>query len=236
MPSSIAHCQVLELSDIHCKFGNIRKGFHDCASPVRCQIDFQSRKAQGQSERIGDFRRRLYYVMKRGYTFLNCYRPPITPLCIYSLRSYVHSAVICMFIAIGHIYFNHMYTRSLQICDHSRICSLSVVGTKKMMQFRNIPLERICTATYIILEISDLAQKVRNTSSLPAEDVKASRYDSMLITSRFYDELSTLRTNKNSPSPIIRNSFPKRQTAPFTYIYPLDHDPDMIMGMSFRST
>jgi hypothetical protein len=122
------------------------------------------------------------------------------------------------------------------------LCSTSGWSSKhtdalKVLQFRNFPLKRLCPVTCIIPETSDLAQKVRNAFSLPAEDVKASRYDSMLITSRFYDELSTLlRTSKKTPSPIIRDSFPKRQTAPFTYSSPSDHDPDTIMGMSFGST
>jgi hypothetical protein len=120
------------------------------------------------------------------------------------------------------------------------LCSTSGWTSKhtdalKVLQFRDIPLERLCPATYIVPETSDLAQKVRVAFSLSAEDVKASRYDSMLITSRFYDELSTLlRTAIKTPSPIVRN-FPKRHAAPFTYVSPPDHDPDTIMGMSFSS-
>src|SRR5438477_6026035 len=70
------------------------------------------------------------------------------------------------------------------------LCSTSGWTSKhtdalKVLQFRNFPLERLCPATYIIPETSDLAQKVRNAFSLSAEDAKASRYDSMSITSRF---------------------------------------------------
>ena len=122
------------------------------------------------------------------------------------------------------------------------LCSTSGWSSKhtdalKVLQFRNFPVERLCPATYIIPETSDIAQKVRNAFSLSAEDVKASRYDSMLITSQFYDDLSTLlRTSRKTPSPIVRDAVPKRQISPFTYISPPDHDPDTIMGMSFGST
>jgi hypothetical protein len=107
----------------------------------------------------------------------------------------------------------------------------------KVIEFANFPLDRLCPGSYAISATSNLAQQVRNTFSLPAEDVKAGRYDMMSITNWFYTELSNLlRTDRKTPSPLVKHIAPKRAIIPFTFISPPDKDPDTILGMSFGST
>lgn len=111
------------------------------------------------------------------------------------------------------------------------------VDALKVVQFRDFPIQRLCPATSLIPYTCKLAKEIQQHFSLSAEDVKASRYDAMSFTSKFYDELSTLlRTSNKTPSPIIKDAFPRRQPAPMVHRSPPEHDPDTIIGRSFLST
>lgn len=122
------------------------------------------------------------------------------------------------------------------------MCSTSGWSSKhlealRVVLFQSFPLHRLCPASYVIPEGSHLAQQVTNAFSVPAEDVKAGRYDMFSYTQAFYHELSILlRTDRKTPSPIVRDAQPRRNMAPFTYVSPPDKKSDSILGMSLDSS
>lgn len=122
------------------------------------------------------------------------------------------------------------------------LCSTSGWSSKhlealKVVLFQNFPLHRLCPASYIIPATSDLAQQVINAFSVSAEDVKAGRYDMLSYTNWFYNELSILlRTDRKTPSPIVKDAQPRRNMAPFAYVSPPDKNSDSIFGMSLGSS
>jgi hypothetical protein len=107
----------------------------------------------------------------------------------------------------------------------------------RVVQFSNFPVHRLCPAWCIVLPTSSPAQQVIKAFSVSAEDVKAGRYDMLSSTYWFYNELSTLlRTDRKTPSPVLRDAQPRANMAPFVYVSPPDKNSDSILGMSFGSS
>jgi hypothetical protein len=107
----------------------------------------------------------------------------------------------------------------------------------RVVHFSNFPVHRLCPAWCIVLPTSDLAQQVIKAFSVSAEDVKAGRYDMLSYTNWFYNELSTLlRTDRKTPSPVLRDAQPRASVAPFAYVSPPDKNSDSILGMSLGSS
>jgi hypothetical protein len=79
-------------------------------------------------------------------------------------------------------------------------------------------------------------EKVRKKSSFSMEDVKASRYDSMFVTSRFFDELSfLLRTRRQTHLP--RSGTLSKSTEPPVHLRFSDRRWSRYhLGISFSST
>jgi hypothetical protein len=107
----------------------------------------------------------------------------------------------------------------------------------KVFEFRDLPIHRLCPASYAIPSDSALAQQVRNAFALSPEAVKAGQHDMMSITSWFYSGLSILlRTDRKTSSPGVKDTAPKRLLAPVTFLSPHNEDPDNTLGTSFTST
>jgi len=110
----------------------------------------------------------------------------------------------------------------------------------KVLQFVDLPLDRICPSTYIVAETSEVAQIVRTTLSLPPKEVMARRYSQRSLEAQFYNELAVLlRTTQHTPS--LRSNqnaiiAGRRSTATTSLaVSPPDQEGDTILGMSFRS-
>lgn len=108
--------------------------------------------------------------------------------------------------------------------------------------FEDFPMDRICTPTSFISPTYPLAAQVKEHLGLSANEVKASRYNTLSATESFYTELSTLlRTNTFTPSLTVKNTRPVRNPKPFAYISPQNKDTDTIMfpvstpGSSYNS-
>jgi hypothetical protein len=119
----------------------------------------------------------------------------------------------------------------------------------KVLQFVDLPLDRICPSTYIVDETSEVAQIVRTTLSLPPREVMARRYSQRSLEAQFYNQLAVLlRTTQHSPSPRSNQNAiiaRRRSTATTSLavpqlttslaVSPPDQEGDTILGMSFRS-